>query len=86
MQQRKNEYVGLLRLAQSNGLMIERNLRYLLLNNEFASFCSPSALVIGADSHKVEDIERCARLINQKQVSPYSNDPVFVPRSEAKSQ
>lgn len=85
LQERRNEYVSLLRLAQSNGLMIERNLRYLLLNDEFASFCSPSALVIGADSHKLEDIERCSRL-NENQGSVYSIDPVFAPRSEGKRQ
>lgn len=63
LQERRIEYVSLLRLAQSNGLMIEKNLRYSLVNDDFASFCSPSALVIGADSHKLEDIERCVGLV-----------------------
>jgi DNA polymerase (family 10)/putative hydrolase len=77
MQQRKNEYVDLLRLAQSNGLMIERNLRYLLIADEFGYVCSPSALVLGVDSHKLEDIERFAKL-NENKRSRYSTDRVFV--------
>jgi histidinol phosphatase-like PHP family hydrolase len=67
MHERKNEYASLLGLAQSNGLRIERNLRYLLLPDEFVCLCSPTALVIGADSHKLEDIERCARLLTESQ-------------------
>jgi histidinol phosphatase-like PHP family hydrolase len=61
LQVKKSEYISLLRLAQSNGVMIERNLRYLLIPDECASCCSPTGLVIGADSHKLEDIERCAK-------------------------
>jgi histidinol phosphatase-like PHP family hydrolase len=60
--QEKNEYLNLLRLAQSSGLTIERNLRYGLVPDEVACFSSLTAVVYGVDSHKLEDVEKYANL------------------------
>jgi len=50
-------YLSMLAHAQKADLLIERNLRYGLIDESLVSQITPSSLVVGADAHTAEDLK-----------------------------
>lgn len=50
-------YLALLRIAQENGVLIERNLRYGLAHHAVIAKLNPELLVTGADAHSSRDLQ-----------------------------
>lgn len=58
MARHSDDYLAMLRLAQDAGIRIERNLRYDLVPEDILSEIDRSYLVLGADCHKMSELDR----------------------------
>jgi len=52
------DYCSMLNEAQDAGVFIENNLRYGLVDESLSAGVAPSSLVLGADAHAQEDLQR----------------------------
>jgi histidinol phosphatase-like PHP family hydrolase len=61
LEKERERYLRLLHRAEDHGVWLERNSRYRLMTEETAGLVRPESVVIGADAHSFEDLERHSR-------------------------
>lgn len=62
----QDDYHAMLRFAQDHGVLIERNLRYNLVDAATLPTIAPDSLVIGLDSHNRRDLARAIGLFDDQ--------------------